>query len=165
MLPLVIVYRNRPSAFAELPVVERASLARPSLSGCQHRACGYAYRLSSQACSRATRSIRRPRPGGSRVVTWQLCKLATAESLRGRQAAPEHGPALGSSMGGFQIGASSERILPACLRLGSSREPPVYPERFRWLPSDRTAILRSGSPPSLGRATTPCSLGGQPAAP
>jgi hypothetical protein len=31
--------------------------------------------------------------------------------------------------------------------LGSSREPPVYPEGFRWLPTDRTAEFKSGSPP------------------
>jgi len=36
--------------------------------------------------------------------------------------------------------------------LGSSREPPVYPEGFRWLNTNRTSSLQSGSPPDGARA-------------
>ena len=38
--------------------------------------------------------------------------------------------------------------------LGYSREPPVYPEGFRWLATDRAADLQSGSPPSAGSLRT-----------
>jgi hypothetical protein len=34
--------------------------------------------------------------------------------------------------------------------LGSFREPPVYPEGFRWLLTYRSSDLQSGSPPDPG---------------
>jgi hypothetical protein len=74
----------------------------------------------------------------------QLCKLAAA--------APEHGPERGHSMG-----VSKSVPLPRAFLLHAVRW--VIPGS-RLLPSDRTATLRSGSPPGIGRATT-SSLGGR----
>jgi len=72
-----------------------------------------------------------------------LCSLAGSVSRQ--QAAPELSPELGSSMAALQVGVSSNRDLGAWQTLGNSREPPVYPENFRWLPSDRAITLQSGS--------------------
>ena len=46
-------------------------------------------------------------------------------------------------------GTAHWALLGKGLTLGSSREPLARPEAFRWLPTYRTALLQSGSPPGV----------------
>jgi hypothetical protein len=84
---------------------------------------------------------------GSRFVTRQLCRLAASGSRERLLVMQFYRP-------GLQWSPSEPSRWGKNVTLGNSREPPVCPEGFRWLPADRTAALSrgrgTGSPPRVG---------------